>query len=99
MSRRATVIENTANGWTVIGNAAGPIFDVVALITIGLIVVGAYFLPTIVANVRKHPPPNIGSIAVINLFLGWTYVGWVVALALACRSQPQTGNVAPPGSD
>lgn len=40
-----------------------------------------YFLPTIVAqNPRDRP-----SIFVINLFLGWTFLGWVLALAWACR--------------
>ena len=46
----------------------------------------AYFLPVILAWIRKVP--NTGSIAVINVFLGWTFVGWVVALAMACRSVP-----------
>jgi hypothetical protein len=41
-----------------------------------------YFLPVIVAAMRGHH--NVGSIAVINVFLGWTFVGWVVALAMAC---------------
>lgn len=40
-----------------------------------------YILPTIVASVRKHPQGN--PIAIINLFLGWTLLGWVVALAWA----------------
>jgi Superinfection immunity protein len=48
--------------------------------------VGLYFLPTIVAASRKVP--NVGSIAVINVFLGWTLVGWVVALAMAARTVP-----------
>jgi hypothetical protein len=25
-------------------------------------------------------------VVVINVFLGWTFVGWVVALAMACRT-------------
>jgi hypothetical protein len=45
-----------------------------------------YFLPTIVGHQRNVP--NLGSIAVINAFLGWTLVGWVVALAMAVRSLP-----------
>jgi hypothetical protein len=49
-----------------------------------LIVIGFYFVPTIVAVVRKVT--NQGSVAVINLFLGWTLIGWVVALAMACRT-------------
>jgi len=39
---------------------------------------------TIVALMRKVP--NQGSIAVINIFLGWTVIGWVVALAMAAIS-------------
>ncbi len=45
-----------------------------------------YFIPTIVAG-HRHVT-NVGSIAVINVFLGWTFIGWVVALAMACRSAP-----------
>jgi len=44
-----------------------------------------YFLPTIVAVLRRVP--NSGSVLVINLFLGWSFVGWVVALAMAVRSK------------
>jgi hypothetical protein len=51
------------------------------------VVICGYFLPTIVAHHRKVP--NGGSVLVINLFLGWTLVGWVVALAMAARTVPQ----------
>ena len=51
-----------------------------------LILIGLYFLPTIVAFYRKVP--NSGSVFVINLFLGWTFIAWVVALAMAVRSRP-----------
>jgi Superinfection immunity protein len=47
----------------------------------------SYWVPTIVALVRHVP--NKGSVIVVNAFLGWTVVGWVVALAMACRSVPQ----------
>src|SRR5262245_41213184 len=40
-----------------------------------------YFLPTWVASRRKMP--NQWSIFTINLLLGWTVVGWIVALAMA----------------
>jgi hypothetical protein len=49
-----------------------------------LIVLVLYFLPSIVAVARKVT--NQGSVIVINLFLGWTFVGWVIALAMACRT-------------
>ena len=51
-----------------------------------LIILTLYFLPTIVAKVRGVP--NLGSVAVINFFLGFTLVGWVVALSMAARSLP-----------
>jgi hypothetical protein len=46
----------------------------------------AYLLPLIVAMIRKVP--NQGSVAVVNIFLGWTFIGWIVALAMAARSVP-----------
>jgi len=47
-----------------------------------LIVAGLlYFLPTVVALVRKCD--NTGPVVIINLFLGWTVIGWIVALAMA----------------
>lgn len=50
-----------------------------------LCVVLAYFIPTFVAFGRGVP--NKGSVLVVNLFLGWSVVGWVVALAMAARSR------------
>ena len=38
-----------------------------------------YFLPSIVAGRRNHS--NSSAIVIVNLFLGWTFLGWVVALA------------------
>lgn len=37
-----------------------------------------YFAPTFVAAKRAHP--NGTSIALLNIFLGWTFIGWLVAL-------------------
>jgi Superinfection immunity protein len=56
----------------------------VAALLVVIVGIGLYFLPTIVAVTRKVT--NQGSVFVINLFLGWTFVGWVVALAMACRT-------------
>ncbi len=57
-----------------------------------VIILAVYFTPLIIAVVRKLP--NTGSVAVINILLGWTIVGWVVALAMACGSgQPRGAHV------
>ncbi len=52
------------------------------------LIVCLYFLPTIVALVQRGR--DSGTAIVVNLFLGWTLVGWVVALAMACRSREQS---------
>jgi uncharacterized membrane protein len=41
-----------------------------------------YFIPGWVAFFRQCP--NRGMVYVLNLFLGWTFFGWVVAFAMAC---------------
>lgn len=61
----------------------GGLFFLFAVVVIG----GLYFLPTLLGTVRKVP--NIGSIVIINIFLGWTFIGWVVCLAMAARSVPR----------
>lgn len=38
-----------------------------------------YFTPSIVAKRNK----NFRPVLVINIFLGWTFIGWVVALVMA----------------
>ena len=38
-----------------------------------------YFIPTIVG----HKKQNAGAIFALNLFLGWTVLGWIVALVWA----------------
>lgn len=45
---------------------------------------GGYLLPSFVAVARKAP--SAASAVVINVLLGWTLIGWAVALAMACRS-------------
>jgi len=51
----------------------------ISAILVLLLALGLYLMPTIVAVMRDKA--NTGSILVINLFLGWTLIGWVVALA------------------
>jgi len=56
-----------------------------------LVLLGLYLLPTVIAVIRKMP--NAGSIIVINLLLGWTVIGWIVALAMALGSPQRGGSV------
>jgi hypothetical protein len=43
-----------------------------------------YFIPSIVAGARGHRQG--GAIFALNLFLGWTLLGWVVALVWSLTS-------------
>jgi hypothetical protein len=47
--------------------------------------IGIYFLPAFIASERRHP--NRYSIFIINLFFGWTFVGWVACLAWALSNK------------
>ena len=60
---------------SVIGTIAG---------TIGIVI--AYWVPTIVAFTR-HVPAK-AQVVVVNLLLGWTVIGWIVALVMAFRAVP-----------
>ena len=43
--------------------------------------IAVYLFPTGVALERKHPKAT--GIALLNIFLGWTFLGWVAALIWA----------------
>jgi hypothetical protein len=50
----------------------------------GLVGVGLYFLPSLIA-VARHTHNSTG-IFLLNLFLGWTCIGWIIALVMALCS-------------
>ena len=52
--------------------------EALGVIFLALAAVGIYFLPAIFASYRDHHQAN--AIAILNLFLGWTFIGWVIAL-------------------
>ncbi len=48
-----------------------------------LYIISAYFLPFIVAIVSSHPHKR--AIFVLNLFAGWTFLGWLGAFMWASK--------------
>ena len=54
-------------------------------VMIGLVI---YFIPCLVASRRDHR--NAMPIFILNLLLGWTFIGWVTAMVWAF-----TDNVKP----
>lgn len=41
-----------------------------------------YFLPAIIAHNKR----DFTAILLVNLFFGWTVIGWIVALIWACAA-------------
>ena len=46
-----------------------------------------YFIPAIVASKKKKR--NRHAILVLNICVGWTFIGWVIALVWACTIDPE----------
>ena len=46
------------------------------------LLVDLYMAPTIVAAIRRHP--DLLHVGVVNILTGWTIVGWIVAMVMAC---------------
>jgi hypothetical protein len=62
------------------------------LIVLGII---GYWVPSIIAFARHMP--NKAAILLIDLFAGWTGVGWLVALVMSVWPKPAPQYVVPPG--
>ena len=52
--------------------------NIVGLVCIGLFAFFVYFLPAFIAGMRRHT--NAAAIFILNLLLGWSFIGWVIAL-------------------
>jgi hypothetical protein len=66
--------------------AAGVAYGIFFLFMVVVLAV-IYFTPLIVAIKRKN---QVAAVAVLNVFLGWTLVGWVVAMVMAVSSSRAT---------
>lgn len=53
----------------------------------------AYFLPTIEAKLNNHT--SVASLGLLNLFLGWTFIGWVAAYIWAFKKPAEVVIAAP----
>ena len=50
-----------------------------------------YFLPAFLARNKS----NFTAVLLVDLFLGWTFIGWIVALIMALSSDPPRQIAAP----
>jgi hypothetical protein len=61
----------------------GVAMSAIALVFFVIVGGALYFLPTIAARGGDR----VGPVFVLNLFLGWTLIGWVAAFAIAASSK------------
>lgn len=71
----------TIDAGEAIGQAIGALWLLWAIIAI------AYWLPTLIAAIRRNG--EVLRVLVINGLIGWTAIGWFVALAIALRRAPR----------
>jgi|GEM_PF-1876922 len=51
----------------------------------GIVGLALYFLPTIIAWNK----PFVLPVFLVNVIFGWTIVGWIILLAVACIKSPK----------
>lgn len=64
-------------------NSASPALTLIVV----LFLIACYFLPTFVAALRGKL--GTGGVFFVNLFLGWTVVGWFVSFIWACSGRTE----------
>jgi hypothetical protein len=62
-----------------VGSTHRAIAWVCAILTLG------YMLPWAIAAQRDKS--NTGAIGILTLLLGWSLIGWVIALVMACQAE------------
>ena len=64
--------------------AFGGLIGLLLIVAAAVLSIGMYVLPSAIAVVRKHH--QAGAIIALNILLGWTFLGWVVAAVWACTA-------------
>jgi hypothetical protein len=60
-------------------------------ICLGVVLLAAYFLPSIIGWNKR----NLSAIFWLNFLVGWTFIGWIVALIWALTKEPNTAAAKP----
>ena len=66
------------------------IFTLLFFISWLFIALVVYFIPLIIANIRRHN--SIIAIGILNTVLGWTFLGWLAALLWSLNSDIKEEN-------
>ena len=63
--------------------------DIVIFLILMALLIYIYFVPSIIAVKRNHK--NHMPIILLNIFLGWSLLGWVAALVWSTTAQDNQG--------
>lgn len=61
--------------------------EIVFGLVLAVLAVVVYFAPAIIADRNNHPHKD--AITLVNLVIGWTLIGWVVAAAWASTKKAE----------
>lgn len=64
--------------------------EFVILMVLVVVAFVLYFMPTLVAVKRNHR--NMAPIAVVNALLGWSLIGWAIALAWSVSANVESSS-------
>ena len=70
-----------------VDDPAGSMIDIGLRFAKQLAIVLVYLAPSIIAQKYRHPKQPV--ILMLNVALGWTIIGWIVALIWALKARPQ----------
>jgi uncharacterized membrane protein len=86
-TRQTEIIKNTSLNTSASSkdDSSGAIWLVTFLGILWLIGILLYFVPSVIAFKRKHK--NFIPILLVNIFFGWTFIGWVIALVWSFSHQ------------
>lgn len=62
----------------------GSFFGLLVIAVCLFVLAALYFIPSIVAFQRKKA--SMGAIFALNILLGWSFIGWVIALIWALKA-------------
>jgi hypothetical protein len=58
-----------------------------------VVILALYLVPTYVAMMRSSA--NVSGVFIVNLLTGWSVIGWIAALVMACTGQRRPAVISP----
>lgn len=83
------VIGMVTSGQVAVVGVLSALTSVLVATTAFVVLLLLYFAPALVAKFRRHR--NFVAIAVLNLLVGWTLIGWIVLLGWSLLEQERGG--------